>query len=42
LITEGQPEILSAGHLRDLAEVEKLVGKAKDEKWLPGSTAPAA
>ncbi len=32
LITEGQPEILSAGYLRDLAEVEKLVGKAKDAK----------
>ncbi len=32
LITEGGPEILSAGVPKELAEVEKLVGSAKDDK----------
>jgi len=32
LITEGEPEILSAGVPKELADIEKLVGSAKDEK----------
>ena len=32
LITEDEPEILSAGIPKDLADVQKLVGSAKDEK----------
>jgi Xaa-Pro aminopeptidase len=32
LITDDEPEILSAGVPKELAEIEKLVGSAKGEK----------
>jgi Xaa-Pro aminopeptidase len=32
LITDGEPEILSTGVPKELADIEKLVGSAKDEK----------
>jgi Xaa-Pro aminopeptidase len=32
LITDGEPEILSAGVPKELADIEKLVGSDKDEK----------
>jgi Xaa-Pro aminopeptidase len=32
LITEGEPEILSAGVPKELADIDKLVGSDKDEK----------